>query len=340
MRPLANPLSGADLQALVEDFSVASWTGVGARVLVILLLGGLAPAAAAEENKARMQLHSGAVLEAHVLLERPDRLVLDLGFTVLGVPKDAVLRLESTESAHAVPQSEGLYQRATQRPHLPVRENVGRCAEAVLRVRTPVGLGSGFAIHPQGYVITNHHVIDGEYDISLTLFQKAEHELRPLVFEKVRIVALDPHMDLALLKIEDLGDHVLPTVPLGDSFVIGQGQTVFSIGSPLGFDRTVSQGIVSLKNRLIDGHLFIQSTVQINPGNSGGPLLNLRGEVIGVNNMKIGGVGIEGLSFAIPSDALKAFLDNADAFAFDARNPNNGHRYNSPPVTEAVTPGG
>jgi len=308
--------------------------------LAISFMAGLALGAAAEENKARVQLHNGAMLEGHVLLERPDRLVLDLGFTVLSVPKDAVLRLESMESAHSVPQSEGLYQGDTQRSRLTVRENVARCAEAVLRVRTPVGLGSGFAIHPQGYVITNHHVIDGEYDISLTLFQKAEHELRPLVFEKVRIVALDPHMDLALLKIEDLGDHVLPTVPLGDSYVIGQGQTVFSIGSPLGFDRTVSQGIVSLKNRLIDGHLFIQSTVQINPGNSGGPLFNLRGEVIGVNNMKIGAVGIEGLSFAIPSNALKAFLDNADAFAFDARNPNNGHRYNSPPATESVTPGG
>ncbi len=337
---MANPLSSVDVQAFVEDFAVASWKEAGACVLAVSLLAGLELGAAAEENRTRVQLHNGATLEGHVLLERPDRLVLDLGFTALNVPKDTVLRLASTEQVRSVPQSKGLYQSATQRPLLTVTENVAHCAEAVLRVRTPVGLGSGFAIHPQGYVITNHHVIDGEYDISLTLFQEAEHELRSLVFENVRIVALAPHLDLALLKIEDPGNHALPTVPLGDSDIIGQGQTVFSIGSPLGFDRTVSQGIVSLKNRLIDGHLFVQSTVQINPGNSGGPLFNLRGEVIGVNNMKIGAVGIEGLSFAIPSNAVKAFLDNADAFAFDARNANNGHRYNAPPATEAVTPGG
>ncbi len=80
----------------------------------------------------------------------------------------------------------------------------------------------------------------------------------------------------------------------------------------------------------MDGQLYLQSTVQINPGNSGGPLFNLRGEVVGVNNMKIQAVGIEGLSFAIPANRLRVFLDNIDAYAFDARNTNNGYRYNAP----------
>ncbi len=314
----------------------------GARtgVLVVTLLGGLYLSAVAEENRVRVFLHSAAVLEGDVLLKRTDRLALDLGFTVLAVPMDAVLRVEPVASAQSVLEVHGLYRTATQRSRLTVKENVARCAEAVLRVRTPVGLGSGFVIHPKGYVVTNHHVIDGEHKISLTLFQQTEQELRPLLFEKVRIVALDPHVDLALLKIEDLGDRVLPTVPLGDSYSLAQGEPVFSIGSPLGFDRTVSQGIISLKNRLIDGHLYLQSTAQINPGNSGGPLFNPRGEVIGVNNMKIGAAGIEGLSFAIPSNALKSFLDHADAFAFDVRNSNNGFRYNSPPVPRTSTSGG
>ncbi len=308
-------------------------------VLALSVVVGTCPISRAEENRARVRLHNGAMLEGAVLLKRADRLALDLGFTVLSVPGDAVLRLEPATSADSVPEEHGLYRTDPQRPRLTVKENAARCGEAVLRVRTPVGLGSGFVVHPKGYVVTNHHVIDGEHEISLTLFQQTDRELRPLVFENVRIVALDPHADLALLKIESLGERELTTVPLGDSYSVAQGEPVFSIGSPLGFDRTVSQGIISLKNRLVDGHLFLQSTAQINPGNSGGPLFNLRGEVIGVNNMKIGGAGIEGLGFAIPSNALKSFLDHADAFAFDAHNPNNGYRYNSPPVPKTLTSG-
>ena len=105
--------------------------------------------------------------------------------------------------------------------------------------------------------------------------------------------------------------------------------------SPLGLERSVSQGIVSLRNRSIEGRLFIQTTAQINPGNSGGPLMNLRGEVVGVNDMKFIGFGVEGMGFAIPSGVLKDFLKNRDAFAFDPKNPNAGFRYNEPPKPDA-----
>jgi len=150
-------------------------------------------------------------------------------------------------------------------------------------------------------------------------------------FPKVRIVALDARLDLALLKIEDAGDTVFPTVPLGDTQELTDGQTVFAIGSPLGLDRTVSQGIVSSRNRPLDGQLYIQTTTQINPGNSGGPLFNLRGEVVGISNMKAMIVGVEGLNFAIPVAVAKSFLRNRDAFAFDPRNSNAGFRYLAPP---------
>ena len=101
---------------------------------------------------------------------------------------------------------------------------------------------------------------------------------------------------------------------------------------PLGLDRTVSTGIVSLTNRLIRGRVFIQTTTEINPGNSGGPLFNLRGEVVGVNDLKLIGIGLEGLNFAIPTSALTEFLRNRNAFTFDPRNPNAGFRYNRPPA--------
>ncbi|HLU47959.1 MAG TPA: trypsin-like peptidase domain-containing protein, partial [Planctomycetota bacterium] len=116
--------------------------------------------------------------------------------------------------------------------------------------------------------------------------------------------------------------------------------SVFAIGSPLGLERTVSQGIVSNRNRAVDGLLYIQTTAAINPGNSGGALFNDKGEVVGVTNMKI--LGGESIGFAIPVHHLKDFLRNYQAFAYDKDNPNTGIRYLEPPrkiVPDLVTQG-
>ncbi len=280
-----------------------------------------------------VKLKNGATVRGDILTERADRLVVDLGFTVLTVPRDEIERViaEDTKTAAVVDDTPDLYRVVASQPALTVKENVDRVGEAVVQVRTPVGLGSGFIIHPAGYVITNEHVVAGEYTITITQFRRGTAELEKVTFNKVRIVALDSKLDLALLKIEDSGSAVFPTVPLGESNSLTDGQTVFAIGSPLGLDRTVSQGIISTRNRPLEGQLYIQTTTQINPGNSGGPLFNLRGEVVGVNNMKAMIAGIEGLNFAIPAAVLKNFLRNRDAFAFDPRNPNAGYRYLEPP---------
>lgn len=280
-----------------------------------------------------IQLKSGASLEADVIAEKADRIVVDLGFTVITVPREEIESLASKDAsgAEVVVESTDLYRVAANLPVLSVKENVDRVGEAVVLVRTPIGLGSGFFIHPSGYVVTNEHVISGEYNITLTQFRRGATGLEKVQFNKVRIVALDSRLDLALLKIEDAGPVLFPTVPLGDGGSLNDGQTVFAIGSPLGLDRTVSQGIVSARARPLGGQLYIQTTTQINPGNSGGPLFNLRGEVVGVNNMKAMQVGVEGLNFAIPTGVLKSFLRNRDAFAFDPRNPNAGFRYLEPP---------
>jgi serine protease Do len=202
-----------------------------------------------------------------------------------------------------------------------------------VEIRTSIGMGSGFIINPEGYVITNDHVIAGEHKITVTIFKQDGKDLRKLPFENVRIVATSPRDDLALLKIEDLAGEQIAVLPFGDSDDLFQGQTVFAIGSPLGFERTVSEGIVSVRNRAIGGQLFIQSTVQVNFGNSGGPLIDMRGQVVGVNNMKIVDFGVEGMNFAVPVNAVREFLRNRDAFAFDQRNPNAGFIYNSPPTS-------
>ncbi len=286
-----------------------------------------------------VQLKNGSSLRGDILAEKADRVVVDLGFTVVTVPRDEIEKISAESSAPAAAGGEGgddLYHVAVNPTVLPMKENVSRVAEAVVQVRTPIGLGSGFFIHPSGYIITNEHVVAGAYDLTVTQFRRGATELEKVQFTKVRIVALDSRLDLALLKIEDAGDTVFPSVPVGDGGALTDGQTVFAIGSPLGLDRTVSQGIISSRNRPLDGQLYIQTTTQINPGNSGGPLFNLRGEVVGVNNMKAMEVGVEGLNFAIPSNGVKNFLHNRDAFAFDPRNPNAGFRYLAPPRPAAA----
>ena len=129
--------------------------------------------------------------------------------------------------------------------------------------------------------------------------------------------------------MEDKDAPKFAHVTLGDSDALAVGERVFAIGSPLGLERSVTEGIVSTKTRQLQGELYLQTTAQINPGNSGGPLFNLRGEVVGVTNMKI--TSGEGLGFAIPVESVVFFLKHRDSFAYDNDNPSNAYRYLEPP---------
>jgi serine protease Do len=146
----------------------------------------------------------------------------------------------------------------------------------------------------------------------------------------VRIIAMNKFADLALLRVEDKDAPLFAWVLLGESDPLAVGERVFAIGSPLGLERTVTEGILSTKTREFQGELYLQTTAQINPGNSGGPLFNMRGEVVGVTNMKLA-FG-EGLGFAIPIELVKYFLNHRDAFAYDNDNPSNAYRYLDPPT--------
>jgi serine protease Do len=216
-----------------------------------------------------------------------------------------------------------------------VREFVGQLGEAVVQVRTPGGLGSGFFIHPDGYFVTNFHVTEGETKISIEVYHQKGGQLERRSYKDVRIVAMNKFADLSLLKVEDKDAPRFKAVVLGDSDSLAQGDRVFAIGSPLGLERTVTEGIVSTTSRQVGGDLFLQTTAQINPGNSGGPLFNTRGAVIGVTNMKL--TFGEGLGFAIPVAVLKYFLQHRDAYAYDTDNPSNPFRYLEPPSRQKMT---
>ncbi|MFA6902525.1 MAG: DegQ family serine endoprotease [Gallionellaceae bacterium] len=156
-------------------------------------------------------------------------------------------------------------------------------------------LGSGFIISPDGYIMSNAHVVSNADEIVVRLTDKREF--------KARVIGIDQRSDIALLKIDASG---LPVVTLGDSSKLEVGEWVVAIGSPFGFTNSVSQGIVSAKERSLPGGdvvPFIQTDVPINPGNSGGPLFNLNGEVVGINSQIYSrSGGYMGLSFAIPID--------------------------------------
>ena len=303
------------------------------KIFALSLLYSLNSTAIALEQVS-VNLTGGAVITGELIQQKSERLIIDIGYTILTIPMNKVNTLQHTNAQQTSRIDKGLYAIAKNQKESSIEENIKNNAESVIRVRSPVGLGSGFIIHSEGYVVTNYHVIDSETQLSITLFKKEAKGIHKIIFKKIRIVAIDPYADLALLKIEDIGSHKLKAVSFAADEKLAQGRTVYSIGSPLGLDRTVSQGIVSMPNRQIDGQLYIQSTVQTNPGNSGGPLFNLSGEVVGVINMKISSIGIEGLNFAIPGIKAKYFLDNADAYAFDMRNPNAGFRYFTMPDKE------
>ena len=169
-----------------------------------------------------------------------------------------------------------------QRPNRPQQEE-----------EQPRGVGSGFILSADGYVMTNAHVVDGADEVIVTLTDKREY--------KAKIIGADKRTDVAVVKIEASG---LPAVRIGDVNRLKVGEWVMAIGSPFGLENTVTAGIVSAKQRDTGDYLpFIQTDVAINPGNSGGPLINMRGEVVGINSQIYSrSGGFMGISFAIPID--------------------------------------
>jgi serine protease Do len=313
------------------------------KCLIPLLMGVLAWCQSATADTLHLKDKSSAIT-GKILAEKRDQVAIDVGYTVLVIPRSQVAKIIRAEQAgkSTVPEDEkpsmavqvpvrnGLYE-TTRGPATVrnVRDLVNELGEAVVQVRTPGGLGSGFILNEDGFLITNFHVIEGESQISVEVYHQVHGQLDRKTYKDVRIVAMNKFEDLALLKIDDKGAPKFKRVVLGASDPLGVGERVFAIGSPLGLERTVTEGILSTKTRQMQGELYLQTTAQINPGNSGGPLLNMAGEVIGVTNMKV--TFGEGLGFAIPIEAVRYFLDHRDAYAYSNHNPSNPFRYLEPP---------
>ncbi|MBI3533610.1 MAG: DegQ family serine endoprotease [Burkholderiales bacterium] len=168
----------------------------------------------------------------------------------------------------------------------------------------PRGVGSGFILSTDGFIMTNAHVVEGADEVIVTLTDKREF--------KARLVGADKRTDVAVVKIEASG---LPAVKIGDVSRLKVGEWVMAIGSPFGLENSVTAGIVSAKQRDTGDYLpFIQTDVAINPGNSGGPLINMRGEVVGINSQIYSrSGGYMGIAFAIPIDEATRVSDQLRA---------------------------
>ena len=301
------------------------------QVVLLSLIGG--PLLAADV----LQLKDQAAITGRIVSEKKDQVAVDVGYTVLMVPRSEILEITRKDAAgEALPAKAAdktggrLFATASEpREEKSVRELVAEVGESVVQVRTPGGLGSGFIISEEGFLITNFHVIEGETQISIEVYHQKDGHFDRRSYKNVRIIAMNKFADLALLKIEDKDAPKFSRVLLGDSDALSVGERVFAVGSPLGLERTVTEGILSTKTRQMQGALYLQTNAQINPGNSGGPLFNMRGEVVGVTNMKL--VFGEGLGFAIPVESVAYFLNHREAYAYDNDNPSNPYRYLEPP---------
>jgi serine protease Do len=297
-----------------------------------------------------IQLKDNAAVTGKILTEKHDQVAIDVGYTVLVIPRSDIEKISRGDAStppgksskpvktsaapmEAKPTTQfkaGFYSANIRAmPDRTVKDLVNQLGEAVVQVRTPSGLGSGFIINEDGFLVTNFHVIEGETQISVAVYHQRDGQLEPRVYKQVRIVAINKFQDMALLKIDDKDAPKFKYVVLGNADALSVGDGVFAIGSPLGLERTVTQGILSTKTREFEGELYLQTTTQINPGNSGGPLFNMAGEVVGITNMKI--TSGEGLGFAIPIEGVKFFLDHRDSYAYSNDNPSNPYRYLEPP---------
>jgi len=296
------------------------------RASLCLILTVLAASAYAED----VALKGGAKVQAPMIKNADDAVVLDLGYNVLRIPRNEILAIHKDQQAveGTVPDDTNrLY--AVQSPGRITTERAAKLyAPSVVLVKTAAGLGSGFFINKKGYLITNFHVIAGEKHISVTQFLLEGKVLRRIVHKEVEIVATAPFHDLVVLRLKDFDTEITPVFfePEEDLSI---GETVFAIGNPLGLERTVTEGVLSQTHRNFGGILYLQVDAPVNPGNSGGPLFNARGQVVGIINMGV--PTMEGLNFAIPARHAKYILDHIDAFAYDATNPESGFVYPDPP---------
>lgn len=321
-------------------------------ILSSIILWAAAAGAHSAENQA-FELRNGAVVMGPVLKETPSVFFVDLGYDVLTLPRDDVASHSVLLGAPALERLQGPTRRTAQedfptattdsvtlpseslpKTYKSTNEMIESTARSVCVVSTPHGLGAGFIISPDGRVLTNFHVVRDERFCEVTLFLRSSGRTSRVKIDNVEVLASSALLDVALLKIpaEKLEGRQLPSLALRDTGNIVVGSPVYAIGNPgMGaeiLEHSVSEGIVSSRQRNINDIIYIQTTAAVNPGNSGGPLLDAGGRVAGLVTYKA--AAQENIAFALPAYYIRHFLANEEAYAVSQLYPNSGFRYLSP----------
>ena len=279
-----------------------------------------------------IHLRSGSSVDGNIVKRSDKRVWVDIGSEVLSFDMEDVASIDAAAAAAPLKvERDDLFHTVINPPTQSPKEHAKSIGPAVVKISTPSGLGSGVIIDKDGHAITNAHVVQGEQKLKATVwFPQADGTLKRVDIDKVELIAVNNHLDLALVKIPSTKEGDFSFAPIQKDEQLDIGQAVFAIGNPLGLERTLTQGVISTTQRSFDGLTYIQMDCPINPGNSGGPLFNTRGEVIGITNMGLRGG--ESLGFAIPTRYVKDFVRNREAFAYDRSNPNSGHNYHDGPT--------
>ncbi len=216
------------------------------------------------------------------------------------------------------------------------QEILEKVKKSVVLVSNPGGLGTGWIIDEQGRVVTNHHVVGNELYQDVTIFKKDGDQWEKIKISDCEVEAFSSLLDIAIVRLDleqvEENDIDLTTIQIAAPTSLEAGDPVYAVGNPgMGsfvLDHTISEGIVSSLARNFNDVLYLQTTAAVNPGNSGGPLVNERGEVVGLVTLKA--IFQEGVAFALPVDYILHFLRNSTAFAISEANKNKGYRYHHP----------
>jgi len=283
------------------------------RTTLLAAVSALAATLVAPAHADLVKLRSGSTIDGKILKQTDRAVWVDIGADVLQIDMEQVDSIDRAGAGAALKaDASQMFSTAKDLPTLPPKELAKGLGPAVIKVSTPGGLGSGVIISPEGFAITNAHVIQGERSLRATIWvRQPDGSLKRTDIDDVEIEAVNNALDLALIKLKSPDGKPFPVAPVEAEDAIEAGQRVFAIGNPLGLERTLTEGVVSVPAMQLDGRTYIQTDTPINPGNSGGPLVDLDGRVVGINTaIESRSGGSDGIGFAIPANMAKGVVES------------------------------
>lgn len=298
------------------------------------------------------KLKGGGEIVGKLVKETPDEIFIDIGPRIIGVPTSSVgERIDLTKAQEESGTSEagtgsGVFDPQTGSLTFKSRNGEGKILsqqevleevkKSVVLVSNPGGLGTGWVIDDTGRLVTNHHVVGNELFQTVTVFVKNGTQWEKKKIENCKVEAFSTLWDIAIVQVDlekakEQGIKLVP-ITIAKPRSLEAGDKVFAVGNPgmggMVLDHTISEGIASSLARNFNDVIYLQTTAAVNPGNSGGPLVNERGEVVGLVTLRA--MFQEGVAFALPVESIMAFLNNSKAYAVSEVARNQGFRYYPP----------